>query len=102
MRTLVPMAIAPSTPFNLVTVAEDFGATLAQLGRDRDAASLLGAADATAAEMGNARREAQANEIGPAYELARSRLGGDEWDHAYALGGSTPIDELLKRMVSDV
>ena len=88
------MAIALSTPFNLVTVAEDFGAILAQLGRDRDAASLLGAADATAAEMGN--------EIGSAYELARSRLGGDEWDHAYALGGSTPIDELLKRMVGDV
>ena len=63
MRTLVPMAIALSTPFNLVTVAEDFGAILAQLGRDRDAATLLGAADATAAEMGNARREAQANEM---------------------------------------
>jgi predicted ATPase/class 3 adenylate cyclase len=101
MRTVLPAALALLGEFELVSMCEDYAAMLAELGRDRTAAKLLGAADTAAEEAEMPRAVIQVSEIGPAIDRLRSRMPTDEWAAAYNEGRRLRVPDALAAAVAE-
>ena len=97
VRGIVSDAIRINMQANLVYLAEDYGAILAEVGHSRLAGSLLGAADATRERAHLARPPLQWAEIEAAMAQARAALSAEDWDEAYAVGKATSIDIVIAR-----
>ena len=95
MREAAASQLAMSSAVELTALGDDFGAILAETGRDRVAVRLLAASDALYEDLGMPRGQEQTDEIAPAYDKARERLTTAEWDEAYAQGRATPLDRAL-------
>jgi predicted ATPase/class 3 adenylate cyclase len=95
IRGIVSDAIRINMQANLVYLAEDYGAILAEVGHSRLAASLLGVADATRERAHLPRPPLQWTEIEAAMAQARAASSADEWDEAYNVGKATPIDIVI-------
>jgi predicted ATPase/class 3 adenylate cyclase len=99
MTATVVSALAMYGPGELVYIGDDYGAILAETGRDRDAARLLGASDGEYERLKLARGQAQTDEIAPAYDKARARLPKVEWQALYDEGRATPLRAALAAAV---
>ena len=95
MRDLIPEALRGADRDHYITVAEDYGAVLAELGEHEPAARLLGSADATRERNGDPRTPAQAAEIAGPFAKAREALSPQDWDREYGRGFSMTADEAL-------
>ena len=95
VRGIVSEAIRINMQANLLYLAEDYGAILAEVGHSRLAASMLGAADATRERAHLVRPPTQWTEIEAAMAQARAALSAEHWDEAYAVGRDTPIDVVI-------
>lgn len=100
MRTVVPDALRLNVPANLMYIAEDYAAILAEVGQSRSAATLLGAADALHERSGVLRPAMQQQEIDGSIAKARTDLSPQEWDEAYQAGRNAPIEDVLDRVHS--
>lgn len=95
MRQVIPDALKLLLPYHLMTVAEDYAAVLAELGRYRLAARLLGASDAMYERTSETRDPRQQTEIADALAKARRAMSPQEWNDAYDAGRSASIDDAL-------
>jgi hypothetical protein len=75
---LLPEILADDVPDAVLTSCEDFACVLFDLGRDRDGALLLGAAEAERESTGVPRVSFQEAAVGPSVAAGRQRLG-EEW-----------------------
>ena len=89
MTSLIPDVLRQLSPGELIVVAEDFGAVLAEIGHHHAAIQLLGAADAQRDRM-------QEADIRDAFEAARSAMPKGQWDVAYATGQHSLIEAVLR------
>jgi hypothetical protein len=96
MRAVIGPMISLKIPSWLISLSEDYAAVLAELGRDRVAARLLGAAEASRASIGEPRSATQEHEIGGALDKARARLSPADWSAAYEQGRGEPIENTLR------
>ena len=76
---LLPEILAEDQPDNVLTGAEDFACVLLDMGRERDGALLLGAADGERAALGVPRVPMQEDEVATTAAAAARRVGKD-WD----------------------
>ena len=95
MRDQMPQYLRLADPIWLVTVAEDYGAVLAELGRHVVAARLLGSADAMRERNGTPRSLAQQNEIREPFGRAQAALGPDTWKRQYEPGRNISVEDAL-------
>jgi predicted ATPase/class 3 adenylate cyclase len=96
MRAQIADVVRDGIPGEIVIVAEDFGAVLAELGGHRDAVQLLGAADALRERNGYPREPWQEAEVREAYADCEESLSRREWDESYAAGRSSAVSALLE------
>lgn len=75
---LLPGILADDIPDAVLTSCEDFACVLFDMGRDREGALLVGAADAEREATGVPRMPIQEAAVSPSVEAARTRLG-DGW-----------------------
>ena len=101
MTATVVSALAIYATTDLIYIGDDYGAILAQIGRDHDAVRLLGASDAEYERLKMPRGQVQTDEIMPAYDQARARLAEAEWVALYAEGRATPLEEALAAAVHE-
>ncbi|HSS68489.1 MAG TPA: hypothetical protein VLK34_08050, partial [Nocardioidaceae bacterium] len=80
---------------NMMFVAEDYAAILAELGHSRSAARLLGAADALHERSGIPRLAHQEAEIAGAIAKARAMVSATDWKQAYESGRDTPVYDVI-------
>jgi predicted ATPase/class 3 adenylate cyclase len=83
------------TPWMLVVFAEDYAATLAELGASSDAVRLLGAADALRDRMGLERSPSQQVYIADPIAKTRDALNPEEWSASYEAGRGMTIERAL-------
>lgn len=100
MLEQVPRILRLNEPWMLVVFAEDYAATLAQLGADRQAVQLLGAVDAMRHRLGMARPPSQQTYLAEPMEKARKALRADEWDTRYQAGKERTVEQVLDSMDS--
>jgi hypothetical protein len=101
MTSTVASALAIYATTDLIYIGDDYGAILAEIGRDRDAVRLLGASDAEYERLKMPRGQVQTDEITPAFDQARARLDEAEWVALYAEGRTTPLDEALAAAIQE-
>jgi hypothetical protein len=95
----IPVCLAAPAIDVEVVVAEDYGAVLAELGDDKRAVALLGAAEATRERNGTPRVPAHSATLAEPFAKTRAALAPDVWDEAYAAGRETTVGELLGRIL---
>jgi predicted ATPase/class 3 adenylate cyclase len=95
MRSVLPDTLTLNVTANMMFVAEDYAAILAELGHSRSAARLLGAADALHERSGIPRLSQQEAEIAGAIARARTMISSHDWKHAYESGRDTPIYDVI-------
>jgi hypothetical protein len=100
MITLMPAMIRDMIPSELITLAEDYGAVLAELGHHRDAVQLLGAADVLRERHGYPRDSWQEIEIHDALAGSEKGLSRQDWDDSYQAGRTSDIRALLEAHVT--
>ena len=88
MVELIPDILRHTSSNELIIVAEDYGAVLAQLGNHHEAVQLLGAADAQRDRTQYVREPAQAADIRGPFDAARDAMSPTQWDDAYHAGRS--------------
>jgi tetratricopeptide (TPR) repeat protein len=76
---LLPGILADDIPDAVLTSCEDFACVLFDMGRERDGALLVGAADAEREAVGVPRMPLQEAAVAPSIEAGRQRLG-DDWE----------------------
>ena len=86
MRENVAARLRFPAPDDLMILAEDFGALLADLGEYQQAARLLGAADAMRERHSQPRPPAQEVEIEEPFTKARASLSEGTWEREYQHG----------------
>jgi tetratricopeptide (TPR) repeat protein len=79
----------------LVVFAEDYAATLAELGANDDAVRLLGAADALRHRVGLERPPSQEAYIAEPMAKTRNALNAEEWSASYEAGRGMTIERAL-------
>jgi predicted ATPase/class 3 adenylate cyclase len=82
-------------PWMLVVFAEDYAATLAELGANHDAVRLLGAADALRDRVGLERPPSQQVYIADPIAKTRNALNPEEWSASYEAGRGMTIERAL-------
>ena len=97
MQALIPAGLEFNDPQTLAVIAETYAALLADLHQHRDAAFLLGAADATRDHLATSRLPLLDREISEAMAASRAALSGEEWDRVYRSGWGTVVQEALKK-----
>ncbi|MCW2830068.1 MAG: hypothetical protein JWP31_760 [Aeromicrobium sp.] len=97
MREVIPVALAYHDDQNAATLAEDYATILAELGHDRMAARLIGAADGWHEANGLPRTDMQADEIAGPIHGARSRLPQADWLVEYQAGWDAWVEDELAR-----
>jgi hypothetical protein len=95
MRENVAVQLRFPAPDDLMTLAEDFGAVLADLGEYKQAARLLGSADAMRERHSRPRPPAQEVEIEEPFTKARARLSEGTWEREYQHGRNTSVEDGL-------
>ncbi len=78
-----------------VTVAEDYGAVLAELGEHERAVRLLGAAEAARERDAEPRPPTQEVEIEEPFAKARSALSAETWQRTYETGRTMTVEDAL-------
>ncbi|MEW1953357.1 adenylate/guanylate cyclase domain-containing protein [Terrabacter sp. NPDC080008] len=101
MLDLIPAALRHPSTWNLITIAEDFGAILADLGKHHDAVKLLGAVDALRERSGYPRARLQESEIHDAFAASEACLSPRDWQDTYQWGRNTSVNVLLEAHVTD-
>ncbi len=101
MLGLIPAALRHPSTWNLITMAEDFGAILADLGQHHDAVRLLGAVDALRERSGYPRSRLQEGEIHDAYAASEAFLSPRDWHDTYQSGRDSSVNVLLAAQVTD-
>jgi predicted ATPase len=100
MLELIPEALRRPSTWNLITIAEDFGAILADLGQHREAVRLLGAVDVLRERSGYPRTPLQDSEIHDAYAACEVRLSPQAWEDSYQQGRCSTVNALLEAHVT--
>jgi tetratricopeptide (TPR) repeat protein len=95
MEDLIPVALEINDASQLMDIAEDYAAVLAELGNHEGAVRLLGAADAMHERLGAPRDIRQEAEIAEPIATTRAALTPEEWQDAYQAGRSTTVDKAL-------
>jgi hypothetical protein len=98
---LVPAFLELGEPVSLISVAEDHGAIVAELGDHALAARLLGAADSERATRRLPRSVPQEAEIGGAFRLAREALMPSRWRLEYDTGRAAGVETSLIRALRE-
>jgi tetratricopeptide (TPR) repeat protein len=102
MRSIIPDALTLRVTTNLMSIAEDYAAILAELGHHRAAARLLGAADAMHDETRMPRVAGQVAEIDAPLAKARESLPTAVWMAAYNEGRASDIEELIAQTYREI
>ncbi len=97
----MPEALELNIPSELMYLAEDFAAIVADRGGAQLVARLLGAADASHESLQASRPPGQEAEIAEPMANARAAMTSGEWDLAYATGYATPVHEMLKQALEE-
>jgi predicted ATPase len=84
----------------LISLAEDYGAILADLGDHPAAARLFGAAEAARDELAYPRDRLQETEVAPAVARSRAALPASVWDEEYGAGRSMSLDDLTAHLIA--
>ncbi|MGO4604655.1 ATP-binding protein [Terrabacter sp. 2YAF2] len=101
MLELIPASLRHPSTWNLITMAEDFGAILADLGQHHDAVRLLGAVDLLRERSGYPRARLQESEIHEAYAASKACLSPQDWQDTFQGGRNTTVNALLEAHVTD-
>ena len=100
MLDLIPAALRHPSTWNLITIAEDFGAIVADLGQHHDAVRLLGAVDVLRERSGYTRSRLQESEIHDAYATSEGCLSPQDWEDTYQRGRNSTVNALLEAHVT--
>ncbi|MBA3265855.1 MAG: hypothetical protein H0T14_05695 [Nocardioidaceae bacterium] len=95
MIDLIPRSLEFNEPADLMVLAEDYAAILADSGDYLTAVRLFGAADAMLERLGNLRYPVQEAELAQPIAKTRSSLSPTEWNAAYQAGRETTVEALL-------
>jgi tetratricopeptide (TPR) repeat protein len=92
---LLPRAVHIYNVTALPSLAEDYGAMLAELGEHSQAVRLLGAADAMRTRNATPRPAIQHAEIAEPFAKVRAALAQEAWDREYQTGHNMTVEDAL-------
>lgn len=97
LRMAIGAFIAVRSLWDLAGGLPSLCAELLHTGRPKEAAEILGCADALLAELGAARDSADTDIYERWVRDVRAKLGSDEFMAAYTAGYGTPLDDLIAK-----
>jgi tetratricopeptide (TPR) repeat protein len=95
MHAQIPDIVRLAPPEQLIVLAEDYGAVLAEVGEHDHAVRLLGAADAMRERNGAPRSPTQDAEIARPFAGAREAMPPQRWRREYAAGQNMTVEKAL-------
>ncbi len=95
LRGLIPETVQLRYAVDVITLAEDYAAVLADLGEPAPVVRLLGAADWARDHFRVPRSRGEVAEIEPTVARVRSALSATEWQDAYDEGRSAGLEATL-------
>jgi predicted ATPase/class 3 adenylate cyclase len=95
LGNLIPDLLKLNNVTLTMALAEDYAASLADLGEYHSAVQLFGAADAMRQRQGAPRDPLQQAEIDEPIGKTRAALTAEEWNHAYQAGHNTSVEGAL-------
>jgi predicted ATPase/class 3 adenylate cyclase len=96
-NALLPQALHIFSSVGLITLAEDYGAVLADLGEHSQAVRLLAAAEAMRIRHATPRPTMQETEIAGPFTRARVALSEDTWHLEYQTGHQMTVEQALSQ-----
>jgi len=95
MRKLIPQVVKVGQFDTRTSLAEDYGALLAELGHHAAAVRLIGAADARRDHSGTHRNSGQEAEVARPFAQLRNALSTETWDREYQRGRAMTVEDAL-------
>jgi hypothetical protein len=97
MLAQVTAILRPQQPWMLIIFAEDFAATLAELGAHHEAVQLIGAADAMRDRVDMPRPPSQQAFIAAPLAITRNTLPPGDWDSSYQAGRTMALEDAVSQ-----